>query len=486
MTWLDTFDWKLHRKGHELAFRRSNKEGEAPRLELLGTSSKAQPGEAPCSAAPQFAQDVSESHLRSSLERLAKRRALIPSISADVISKTASIKDNDGKTLARLRLERASVEDSGSQSPRVLTWVRLTAVRGYEAELDTVGQSLIDAGAEKADASILEDMMQGRHRTPGDYRSKPEFWLNPAMRSDLAVLGILNELSEKMDANEQGVLNDIDQDFLKHYRVAIRRSRSALSLFKSALPHNDLLSFRDHWQSMGRLAGDVRDLDVLLNLIADHLDGIEQADHDALEPLSVHIAQTRDWRRAELVAGINSPDYQTLRADWRRSIRPTCKKTLSTSAEAKQPVQVLAASSIRKAHRRVIRDGRRIKKASAPEVLHDMRKQCKKLRYVLEFFSSLYAPVVMERILTPLQALQDVLGAFQDLEVQKLELRRAADQLSRNASAPAETYVALGRLMAAMDVEKKAARVAFKASFDDLLTDDYLEAMSQISDLKEK
>ena len=478
-TWYDTFDWKLHRKGHELIFRRSHR---SSTLELLGQSTKAQPCALNCLRAPQFAQDIPDSPMRMGLERLAKRRALIPCTSADMASVTGEVRNEDGKTIVRFRLDSAHLEQTSAYA-KVMKWGRISAVRGYEQELLHLSDALSAAGFQKLEQSVLEVMMQGHRRSPGDYRSKPEFWLNPAMRSDMAILAILKELQEKLDANEPGVIQDIDQDFLKHYRVAIRRSRSAIGLFKNSLPHPNLLEFRPRWQELGRRAGDVRDLDVLLNLISDHLDSIDASDFEAITPLIDHISQTRDWRRAELVSAIQGQDYEDLRQAWRAALEPK-KKNLSTDRNAQQPVQILAATAIGKAHRRLIRDGKRIKKSSAPEALHDLRKQAKKLRYVLEFFSSLYAPSVMEHVLTPLQTLQDILGAFQDLEVQKIELRKAADQLSRGRKPHAETYVALGRLLATMDAEKKAARSAFKLAFEDLLSDSYLSAIKQLSNSK--
>ena len=40
----------------------------------------------------------------------------------------------------------------------------------------------------------------------------------------------------------------------------------------------------------------------------------------------------------------------------------------------------------------MLRDGGAITPASPPESLHELRKRCKELRYLLEFFGSLYDP----------------------------------------------------------------------------------------------
>ena len=74
----------------------------------------------------------------------------------------------------------------------------------------------------------------------------------------------------------------------------------------------------------------------------------------------------------------------------------------------------LAADRIARAHRRVFRDGGAISATSPPESLHDLRKRCKELRYLLEFFSSLYEPADHWQAVRELKALQDCLGEFQD------------------------------------------------------------------------
>jgi CHAD domain-containing protein len=58
--------------------------------------------------------------------------------------------------------------------------------------------------------------------------------------------------------------------------------------------------------------------------------------------------------------------------------------------------------------------GSAIMPQSASADLHDLRKRCKELRYLLEFFASLHDPATHRRIIKDLKSLQDCLGAFQD------------------------------------------------------------------------
>jgi CHAD domain-containing protein len=52
-------------------------------------------------------------------------------------------------------------------------------------------------------------------------------------------------------------------------------------------------------------------------------------------------------------------------------------------------------------------------------VLHDLRIDCKKLRYLLEFFVSLFPAEEMKQLIKQLKGLQENLGDFNDLSVQQ-------------------------------------------------------------------
>lgn len=63
------------------------------------------------------------------------------------------------------------------------------------------------------------------------------------------------------------------------------------------------------------------------------------------------------------------------------------------------------------------------------EELHELRKDAKKLRYLLECFGSLYSPRPRKEFVQRLKALQDNLGEHQDTEVHVGELRTISSEL---------------------------------------------------------
>jgi CHAD domain-containing protein len=103
---------------------------------------------------------------------------------------------------------------------------------------------------------------------------------------------------------------------------------------------------------------------------------------------------------------------------------------------------------------------------SPHEALHELRKKGKELRYLLEFFSSLYPAEVVKPMVSSLKALQDVLGRFQDREVQAGVLRALGDDIA-SMEGGAAALMAMGVLVERLTEQQEQARAQFAASFAD-------------------
>ncbi|MFN7955944.1 MAG: CHAD domain-containing protein, partial [bacterium] len=108
-------------------------------------------------------------------------------------------------------------------------------------------------------------------------------------------------------------------------------------------------------------------------------------------------------------------------------------------AAARTSVGALGADVIERAHRRTLKQGKRVGRDPRAEDLHELRIRAKRLRYVLEVVDEL-AGREGRRLLDDLADLQDVLGAHQDAVVGGQVLRRfieAAPPLAASARAGA-------------------------------------------------
>jgi CHAD domain-containing protein len=148
--------------------------------------------------------------------------------------------------------------------------------------------------------------------------------------------------------------------------------------------------------------------------------------------------------------------------DWRALAEgPSGPDAAADRPRAELAIEALAGDRIRSVYRRMVRDGGRIGADSPPADLHELRKRGKELRYLLEFFSSLYPPDVVKPFIKTLKGLQDQLGRFQDREVQANALRALAPEVNDPA-----TVMAMGVLVDRFMKEETLARAEFADRFD--------------------
>ncbi|MCJ7680591.1 MAG: CHAD domain-containing protein, partial [Candidatus Aminicenantes bacterium] len=68
-----------------------------------------------------------------------------------------------------------------------------------------------------------------------------------------------------MSENENGILEDIDPEYLHKFRVSVRRTRSALTQIKKVFPPAQTKKWKKKFDKLGRASNRLRDLDVFLS-----------------------------------------------------------------------------------------------------------------------------------------------------------------------------------------------------------------------------
>ena len=142
----------------------------------------------------------------------------------------------------------------------------------------------------------------------------------------------------------------------------------------------------------------------------------------------------------------------------------------------------LADRRIRKAYNNVVHEGRSIDENSASERLHELRKSCKKLRYLLEFFQSLYPRETIKPLIRSLKDLLENLGDFQDLEVQTHTLQHYAAEMTRAGETQSDTLLAIGALIDRLATRQQDARDAFEDTFAGFDGKDHRRALTRLLD----
>jgi CHAD domain-containing protein len=460
-TWLDTFDWRLYRAG--LTLQQVSRNGEAELVlaardgELVATERLPA---APRPRWPALITAVPAGTLRDALAPAAGIRALLPV--ARAVSNVGELQalNEDAKTIARLAVDRMAVTFPARASvPARLT---LVPVRGYAGQAGKVGRAIGSLpGVSAAGGTALEAALAAAGLRPGEPTGKSAaVQLAPDLPAAQAMSAILASLLDSMEANLPGTIRDIDTEFLHDLRVAVRWTRSALKLCGDALPRGLAREFRPEFRWLGDLTTPTRDLDVFLlgyQDVAASLVGAAEAD---LVPFHDFLTATRADAHRRLVAGLRSARFSRLCGNWRAAladVRPVGRQTAAALADAK----------IGAAHRSALRTGRAITPASPAESLHDLRKRCKELRYLVEMFGSLHDRAQLSQSVRELKALQDCLGEFQDAEVQRTEIRGMAEEMLASGRGPAPTLLAMGEIVAGLAVRQSRARAQFAGRFAD-------------------
>jgi len=475
-TWLDTFDWRLFRAGLtlELLTRRGTSElvltgrdGELVATEFTTAGEHVQNGNGRDAAQPagqrlrwpSLIEDLPVGPLRERLASVVGVRALLPVTKATSVRHELRALNSDEKTVAVLTVDQMNVTSPrNGQPPARLAVIPL---RGYQAQATKLADLLEhSAGVAPAAQSPFEAALAAAGRRPGDYTSKIDVQLSDEMPVVLALATVLQRLFTAVEVNLSGTISDIDTEFLHDLRVAVRRTRSVLKTARSVLPASFIAGYRPEFKWLGDLTTPTRDLDVYLLGYPSMAARLVAASPHELTPFRLHLDKQRAVAHRQLTRGLRSARFKSLTSSWRHDL-----DQLVASPGRKPVTGPFAARRTDKKHQQVLTGGGAIGPTSPPQDLHDLRKRCKELRYLLEVFASLHDPAEQWRAVNELKSLQDCLGEFQDTEVQITELRAFATQMMAAGSAPAETLLAMGEIAAALAVRQAKARAEFAGRF---------------------
>lgn len=461
VTFLDTFDWRLHRTGSNLTIESGNRQ----RAIHWRTAERAEAYVMPIDGDVRFVSDLPQGFLRAELEPIVELRALLPVGSLRVERLPARVVDAEGDTELRLISERSTPLDASARPlGEAISTVSVHPLAGRNQEVQSIVDLLVSGGAtEEGMTDPFAAAVAALGRYPGDYSPKLELTLKPKQRSDEAMRRILRRLFGNIEANVDGVLDDSDVEFLHDLRVAVRRTRSALSQLKDVLPRTTVEEFRPEFIWLGTVTGPCRDLDV--NLL--EMDGFKSMlgiVDDSLDPLQKLLERTRKTEHRKVVRSLRSARFQRLVDGWGEFLE-TGAAAEPEPSDAARPIVELGGKRILRAYLRVVNRGNKLDGDPPAEALHRLRIDAKKLRYLLEFFASLYPLKTVSPLVRELKRLQDILGGFNDMEIQQARLAELADHFIAAGEARSETVFEMGRLADAMADRQEEYRHAFSKRF---------------------
>lgn len=375
----------------------------------LVTSSRAPAGS-------RFWWDLPASALRDQLAASIGLWSLMPVASLSITRKALTLRNADAKIVVRGEVCTVGVAD---------THVSVQALRGYDAEFEQVCQLLRDLGAAAVEPFDLRQQLVAAGNAPQVLVLKGPYGIEAGEAAEPAVRRMALSMFRLARRFEAGVLDDTDTEFVHQYRVSLRKLRSLLSLMKSTLPADLPLQAKSELARMAGAMGTLRDLDVFLLDQQRYRQMLPQAFHPGFDHLITQISKDRQRALSTTRRQLRSPSYAKRCAHLVQLLESAPQRQ---EGAAVKPVGRVASARILKRYTRIRTASLQVHAETPDEHIHQIRIECKKLRYMLEFFAELYPKSRLKSLSRSLKRLQDVLGRFNDVSVQQGFLARYAER----------------------------------------------------------
>jgi CHAD domain-containing protein len=247
-------------------------------------------------------------------------------------------------------------------------------------------------------------------------------------------------------------------DEIHQLRVAARRLRVALRLFRRMLSSRGVTHLNAELRWFAGSLGEVRDLDVYTENFKAYSLALPAEQRSELGGYELYLRRERADARHEAAASFASPRTAALFDDVARFV------VAGPSVAALRRWRTLTVrdgirTSIKQSVGRVRRLGNRLDARSRPTAIHELRIKAKRLRYELEFFADVY-PATKETAKT-CKELQELLGTHQDACTATARLRRYAALLRRQGGESGTLPPALVQLRRSQLAFARGVRRAF-------------------------
>ncbi len=406
---LDCFDQSIRRSGAVLIEA-------VGQLTLIGRDGRTIVQ--PAARTGNFVGDLEPGPVRRALGMVPELRSLMEIGTGTFRQSRLALIDGERKTHARARFLALRPEypqgASDISNEAEITLASVQRLRGYDKAYRALTEKL---GVAESDGGVAESLYGGSVA----YVAKPDIKMTGDEPAFQAASDIIAAYITVARQNEPGIIADYDTEFLHDYRVALRKVRSVLSLFKGVYGEAETDGLKAEFSELMAPTGRIRDLDVYL-LDRDH--------YFEMLPDTLHGGLTRmfDLFSKERQAGLRAFTRRLRSAGYNRKMlalaaRFDDRDTLDPGPNATRHAADYACALIWKRYRKVCKIASEIDDQTEDKEVHELRIHCKKLRYLMEFFAPLFPSGEIKGLIKPLKRLQDNLGLFNDYSVQQISLQ---------------------------------------------------------------
>lgn len=443
-TWilLDTFDERLADAGWRLEAWQRPRGGD---IECCLRAADSVSGEGwRSSALPRSAHDLPDARLAARLASLCETRALLPRCTVPMTRHTVHWHDALHKRIGSVDVLRAGAR--GGLPARLFVVVR--PVRG---EAEACERLLGACAGVLVSATAVDPARVLRAERGGPvYRAKPVTELGREAPAAEALAALFAAYGEVLWANERGIVEDIDAEFLHDFRVALRSLRSWTGDLRKVMTKAARARVKQELATLNDATGRLRDLDVLAAALDGYLAEVGGIAPDAAARLADLVLTARKEAQHALARHLDSAAYRRFKRRWPR----LCQQLAAgrhRGRDGDAPLLEVVTAALRRRRAAVI-DFDWSHAEDEPAVLHELRKECKKLRYLLEGFQRLFDQGRVRRAIAELKLVQRAMGDTWDLHVHHALLEELTAALpAAEARAVLPVVIGLGTRLSALE-----------------------------------
>jgi len=276
-----------------------------------------------------------------------------------------------------------------------------------------------------------------------------------------AVKALFYTLLKTIEANRDAILHkEYDPERLHQLRVAMRKLRALLSQMKPLFSSDWRYEHKEKLACLMRQTGEQRDIDVYLEAIPNYKQMLPKDLQDGLDTLEDYLTQKSKESKDELINFLQSDAFNK---ELETLFDFCCsEKSIGFSRKCSEPIIIEVKYALRKRYKRVLNKGNSLNRDSLAHEYHLLRIDVKKLRYMIEFFSSLFDKDSYDKMLKQLKTIQSILGEQQDLKVQSKHLKELSQLPELHND---KTMAALNELRKRMTQIEEQKRQEFRDTF---------------------
>lgn len=308
---------------------------------------------------------------------------------------------------------------AGAQSEAICE-VELELHDGSPDRLFALARQVLEAVPARPLVSTKSDrgyrLAAGRINAPVKAKAPP---LTPDLTVSEAFQQIGRSCLDHLLINERCLLTTGNGEAVHQMRVALRRLRSAIKVFRPILDGPQLAEVKTDLRWLLAHLGPARDSEVFLTEIIDPVVALHP-NNSGLEVLRSYWQDDHTAKLAIASEAVRSHRFAVLALKLGEWIETGAWLGCPGEAPRRKlaaPISPFAMARLGKSVRKLLSVATESLGRLSPEEQHLVRIQCKQVRYAGEFFASLVPRKHMKVFLAELAELQDVLGRLNDIAV---------------------------------------------------------------------